>query len=121
MANHAAGALACVALSSECRFHALRALGSTQPQATTRQPHHSMPATRPPCLLQLHRWPLFTKRDHINTLAPLEPGFLWAVLHNLGEVRPHCSPDGLSRCLPGLRLVGCALKLAAMRCVPCLA
>lgn len=31
--------------------------------------------------------PLFTKKDHVNTLAPSADGTaLWAVLHNLGQV-----------------------------------
>jgi hypothetical protein len=31
---------------------------------------------------------LFTPSEHPNTLAPLADGALWAVLHNLGQVRP---------------------------------
>jgi hypothetical protein len=30
--------------------------------------------------------PLFTEKHHINTLAPLEPGKIWAVLNNRGPV-----------------------------------
>jgi hypothetical protein len=37
--------------------------------------------------LQLHATKLFTLRQHVNTLAPLEPGSVWAVLHNLGQVK----------------------------------
>eukprot|EP00955_Chlamydomonas_euryale_P078575 363171-Chlamydomonas_euryale.AAC.12 len=29
---------------------------------------------------------LFTRKHHVNTLAPLEPGKVWAVLNNLGDV-----------------------------------
>lgn len=43
----------------------------------------------PTCMprAQLRRLDLFTERDHPNTLAPLEPGGLWVVLHNRGKVR----------------------------------
>ena len=30
---------------------------------------------------------LFTLRQHVNTLAPLDGGSVWVVLHNLGKVR----------------------------------
>ena len=30
--------------------------------------------------------PLFTRQQHVNTLAPLRLGELWAVLHNMGKV-----------------------------------
>lgn len=38
-------------------------------------------------LLQVRSSVLFTLKQHVNTLAPLEDNELWAVLHNLGQVR----------------------------------
>jgi hypothetical protein len=35
---------------------------------------------------QVKRHMVFSPQDHPNTLAPLGPGQLWVVLHNLGEV-----------------------------------
>ncbi len=37
-----------------------------------------------PC--QVRTIPLFTKKEHINTLAPLHHGEIWVMLHNLGNV-----------------------------------
>ncbi len=37
---------------------------------------------------------LFTLRQHINSVAPLEPGALWGVLHNLGQVWPAFTKKG---------------------------
>lgn len=51
------------------------------------------PDAQEPCFACLLTWPqlhtarLFSKRDHINTLAPLGADQLWGVLHNLGKVR----------------------------------
>lgn len=36
--------------------------------------------------LQLKTFKMFTLKEHVNTLAPLENGKLWVVLHNLGAV-----------------------------------
>lgn len=41
----------------------------------------------PAPLLQVRAMPLFTLKDHVNTLAPLRPNEMLAVLHNLGNVR----------------------------------
>lgn len=42
--------------------------------------------------------PLFTLKDHVNTLAPLRPNEMLAVLHNLGNVRRAREPwHGLPR------------------------
>ena len=40
----------------------------------------------PPLPLQVRTMPLFTRLQHVNTLAPLRLGELWAVLHNMGKV-----------------------------------
>ncbi|CAD7696637.1 unnamed protein product [Ostreobium quekettii] len=38
-----------------------------------------------PGMQQLRRLPLFTRKEHVNTLAPVTEGSMWAVLHNLGQ------------------------------------
>lgn len=43
-----------------------------------------------PSMAPLRNITLYQRHDHINTLAPLSNTTLWAVLHNLGEVR--CMP-----------------------------
>ena len=35
--------------------------------------------------------PLFTSKDHPNTLAPMAPNNLLVMLHNLGDVRACCA------------------------------
>ncbi len=35
---------------------------------------------------------LFSLKEHLNSVAPLEPGVLWGILHNLGAVP--CCPEG---------------------------
>lgn len=40
-----------------------------------------------PGLRLLRRLALFSRREHVNSVAPLAPGDLWVVLHNLGKVR----------------------------------
>ena len=42
---------------------------------------------RMPELTALRRLPLFSLKEHLNSIAPLEPGILWGILHNLGAVR----------------------------------
>ena len=42
---------------------------------------------RMPGLAAVRRLPLFTLKEHLNSIAPLEPGVLWGILHNLGAVR----------------------------------
>jgi hypothetical protein len=37
------------------------------------------------CAAQVRSLPLFTLREHLNTLAPTADGRLWGVLHNLGN------------------------------------
>lgn len=39
-----------------------------------------------PAMTQLRRFPLFTKQEHINTLASYDGKTMWVVLHNLGQV-----------------------------------
>jgi hypothetical protein len=38
-------------------------------------------------VLQVGRLELFTAEEHVNSVAPLQAGSLWAILHNLGKVR----------------------------------
>lgn len=40
-----------------------------------------------PGLLPLRRLALFSRQEHVNSVAPLEPGLLWVVLHRMGPVR----------------------------------
>ncbi len=40
-----------------------------------------------PELTAVRRLPLFSLKEHLNSVAPLEPGVLWGILHNLGAVR----------------------------------
>jgi hypothetical protein len=40
-----------------------------------------------PSLAQVRRLDLFTAEEHVNSVAPLQAGSLWAILHNLGKVR----------------------------------
>ena len=35
--------------------------------------------------MQVRKMPLFTLKEHVNTLAPIEEGELWVVLHNMGK------------------------------------
>lgn len=53
---------------------------------------------------------LFTAREHINTLAALDDSSIWAVLHNLGNVR--LLPRRVARCdCVALRSVSLFLEL----------
>jgi hypothetical protein len=51
----------------------------------------------PACnLVQKHQ--LFTQKEHINALAPVDNSSLWVLLHNRGEVKvTHCL---FTHCLP---------------------
>ena len=53
-----------------------------------------------PSMEVLRTFPLFTAREHINTLAAVDDDSLWVVLHNLGKVRHICShaPACTTRC-----------------------
>lgn len=45
----------------------------------------------PACnLVQKHQ--LFTQKEHINALAPVDNSSLWVLLHNRGEVKVTLSP-----------------------------
>lgn len=37
------------------------------------------------CYLQVRKLELFSAKEHINSVAPLQHGSLWAILQNLGE------------------------------------
>ncbi len=50
-----------------------------------RRPMH---LTRFCACLQTRKLELFTLKEHVNSVAPLQRGALWALLHNLGQVRP---------------------------------
>ena len=42
---------------------------------------------RLPGLARARSLQLFSLKEHLNSVAPLEPGVLWGILHNLGAVR----------------------------------
>lgn len=63
-------------------------------QLLTRHASHA----HSPHLDSATKMPLFTRKHHVNTLAPLEPGKLWAVLNNLGNVSRWKEGDILDRC-----------------------
>ena len=42
---------------------------------------------RLPGLARVRSLRLFSLKEHLNSVAPLEPGVLWGILHNLGAVR----------------------------------
>ena len=42
---------------------------------------------RLPGLAAVRTLRLFSLQEHLNSVAPLEPGVLWGILHNLGAVR----------------------------------
>jgi hypothetical protein len=86
---------------SRCAKHT----GAPAATAQARPGRHVLPPA-----LQLRTMPLFTLKEHPNTLAPLADGEIWAVLHNLGEVRPlHAS------CAPGPRQLRARSPPACMR------
>ena len=74
--------------------------------------------------MQLRVMPLFSTREHPNTLAPLAPGELWVMLHNLGEVGNSAAPaPGVRTGQQGTERPGHAVRCfgpAARRPVSCL-
>lgn len=76
----------------------------------TEQICRALPPSSPHWCSQIRELPLFTLREHINTLGPTVDGKLWGVLHNLGASSlVQVGPWGL-RC-DGVPLpchVGCA-------------
>lgn len=49
-------------------------------------PSYASAVKRCPARLQVRGMRLFTRKQHVNTLAPLDDKSLWVVLHNLGKV-----------------------------------
>lgn len=71
-------------------LHCFFASACLPPSCPRSTPAHPPPLARcpsslcPPPSLQLRRLPLFSRDDHVNTLAPDADGKLWAVLHKRG-------------------------------------
>ncbi len=45
-----------------------------------------------PDLAETARFDLFTPTQHLNSLAPLQKGRVWGLLHNMGNVSPPSTP-----------------------------